>query len=210
MKNKGTALIVVDMQNAFCSRNGSYWKRGRRIINLEKVLEVNKKLLVLAREKKWTVIFTRLVFNEDYSDGGLLLRRNPLISKLGAYRENTRDSEICEHLKPLKNEVVIIKKRYDPYINTHLEQMLRSRKIKRVIISGVVTDICIESTARSSFDRDFETIIVNDAVTSTSKKLHNASLEILNRSFGTVVSLNELLGYVLKGTGRLPVHSAAL
>ena len=158
-------------------------------MNLEEVIEANKKLLSFAREKKWTVIFTRLVFNDDYSDGGLLVQRNPQISELGAYRENTQDSEICDCLKPLKNEVVIIKKRYDPYINTNLEQILRSRKIQRIIISGIATDICVESTARSSFDRDFETIIVNNAVSTSSKKLHNASLEVLNASFGTVVSL---------------------
>lgn len=187
-----TALIIVDMQNAFCSKNGSFWKRGRRILNLKKVLSTNKKLISFARNKKWLVIFTKLVFKKDYSDGGLLVKRNPKIVQLEAYKEGGWDSEIAESLEPRKNEYIIIKKRHDPFIGTNLLQILRKNNIRRVIVSGVVTNICVESTVRSAFDHDFETILIKDGTSTSSRKLYVSSLETVNKSFGDVMSSEEL------------------
>lgn len=187
-----TALVIIDMQNAFCSKEGSFWKRGRKILNLEKIIETNQKLLSFARKKKWIVIFVRLVFKKDYSDGGLLVKRNPEIIKLGAYKEGSWDSEITNFLKPHKNEYVVVKKRHDPF-GTNLLKILRKNNIKRVIITGVATNICVESTIRSAFDNDFETILVEDATSTSSKKLYTASLETINKSFGKVMSFDELI-----------------
>jgi ureidoacrylate peracid hydrolase len=122
-----TALIIVDMQNAFCSKKGSFWKRGRKILNLEKILRTNQKLLSFARNKKWLVIFTKLVFKKDYSGSELLVKRNPEIVKIGAYKEGSWDSEIIESLKPRENEYVAIKKRHDPFIGTNLLQILQKK-----------------------------------------------------------------------------------
>ncbi|PIT94023.1 hypothetical protein COU00_01210 [Candidatus Falkowbacteria bacterium CG10_big_fil_rev_8_21_14_0_10_43_11] len=187
-----TALIIVDMQNAFCTKNGSFWKRGRKVLNFKKVLSTNKKLISFARRKKWLVIFTKLVFTKDYSDGGLLVKRNSKIAELGAFQEGSADSEITKSLKPEKNEYVITKKRHDPFIGTNLLQILRENNIRRVIVSGVVTNICVESTIRSAFDRDLETILVKDGTSASSHKLYKSSLETINKSFGDVMSLEEL------------------
>jgi len=187
-----TALIIVDMQNAFCSKNGSFGKRGRKILNLKKILNINKKLISFARDKKLLVIFTKLVFKKDYSDGGLLVKRNPKIIELGAYMEGSPDSEIVNFLKPQKNEYIIVKKRHDPFIGTNLLQILRKNNIKRVIVSGVVTNICVESTVRSSFDHDFETILIEDGTSASSRKSYISSLETISKSFGDVMSLSEL------------------
>ncbi len=190
---KKTALIIVDMQNAFCSKEGSFWKRGRKILNLDKILKINQKLLSFARDKKWIVIFVKLVYKKDYSNAGLLVKNNPEIIKLKAYQENTWDSEIVDILKPRKNEYIIKKQKHDPFIGTDLLRILQKNKIKRIIISGVATNICVESTIRSAFDNDFETILIKNATSTCSRKLYNASLETINKSFGKVISLNELI-----------------
>lgn len=77
------------MQNASCSKEGSFWKRGRKILNLNKILKVNQKLLSFARDKNWIIIFVKLVYKKDYSNAGLLVKNNPEIIKLKAYQENT-------------------------------------------------------------------------------------------------------------------------
>ena len=89
-----TALIVVDMQNAFCHPEGSFRKRGYNIINLEKVIETNKKLINYFHDKNLPVIYTRLVFKPDYSDAGLLLIKHPQIKQLNAYIRDSFDNEI--------------------------------------------------------------------------------------------------------------------
>ena len=190
---KKTALIIVDMQNAFCSKEGSLWKRGRKILNLNKILKVNQKLLLFVREKNWIIIFVKLVYKKDYSDAGLLVKNNPEIIKLKAYQENTWDSKIVDILKPSKSEYVIKKQKHDPFIVTSLLKILQKNKIKRVVISGVATNICVESTVRSAFDNDFETIVIKDATSTSSKKLYSASLETINKSFGKVMSFDELI-----------------
>ena len=94
---KRTALILVDAQNAFCAKKGSFWKRGLSILNLNNTLRTMKSLLSFARKRKWLVIFTKLAYKQDYSDAGLLLKRNPKIAELGGYIENSWDSEITRH-----------------------------------------------------------------------------------------------------------------
>jgi len=188
-----TALIIVDMQNAFCSEEGSFWKRGRKILNLKRTIKINQKLLSFARKSGWLIIFTKLVFKKDYSDGGLLVKRNPKIVEFRAFEEGSWDSEITDFLKPLKGEYVIVKKRHDPFIGTNLLKILKKNNIKRIVIAGVATNICVESTIRSAFDNDFETILIKDATQTSSKKLYNASLETIKNSFGEVISFNELL-----------------
>lgn len=187
-----TALIVVDMQNAFCSKKGSFWRRGGAIMDLKEALSTNKKLISFSRKRKWLIIFTKLVFRKDYSDGGLLVKRNPAIIELGAYKEETWDSEITKSLLPRENEYVVMKKRLDPFIGTNLLKILHKNNIRRVVVSGVITNICVESTVRSAFNYDFSTILVKDATAASSLKSYASSLETISKSFGDVVSSQKL------------------
>lgn len=189
---KKTVLILVDMQNAFCSKNGSFWKRGNSILNLNNMLEITKLLLNFARKKKWLIIFTRLAYESGYSDAGLLLKRNPKIKKLGGYIENTWDSKIIDALTPKKHEIVITKKRYDPFYNTNLEEILKKNKIKRAVVAGLLTNVCVESCVRSLFDRDFEVITIQDGTSTSSKALYKASLETMEKHLAKVINLDKL------------------
>lgn len=189
---KDIALILVDVQNAFCSIGGSYTKRGNRILNLNYTLVKIKKLLSLARKNKWLVIFTKLEYKPDYSDAGLLVKRNPEIVKLKGYIKNTWDSEIICDLKPKKNEAVITKNRYDPFLNSDLVKILVKEKVRKLIIAGFLTNICVEATARSAFDRDFEVFVIKEATSSYSKNLKDSSLATVDKHFGKVVSVKDL------------------
>ncbi len=128
---RNTALILVDMQNAFCSKRGSYWKRGGRISNLNRVLKIAKFLLNLARKNKWLVIFIRMAFKSDYSDAGLLVKKHPAIAKFRSYIEGTWDSEIIRMLKPRRRELIITKKKYDSFCNTNLANILRKIELNK-------------------------------------------------------------------------------
>jgi len=192
METKNTALILVDVQNAFCSADGSYIKRGNRILNKGQALKNIKTLLSLARKNNWLVIFTKLEFKPDYSDANLLVKRNPEIIKLKGYIKNTWDSKIIDDLKPKNNGIVIAKNRYDPFLNPNLIKALIKNNIRKIIIAGFLTNVCVESTARSAFDRDFEVFVVKDATSSYSKDLKDSSLATIGKHFGSVASVKNL------------------
>lgn len=185
-----TALVIVDMQNAFCSPKGSFQKRGFKLFNLRLVIKNIRKLLAFARKKRFLVIFTKLEFKKDYSNAGLLIKRFPEIVRFGGYQK--RDSKISPALKPKRDELVITKTRFDPFVGTNLEKILKKNKIKRIIVSGVLTNVCVECTVHSAFDRDFEVVVIKDAVTTYSKKLQNASLVTIQKHFGDIISLHSL------------------
>ena len=180
------------MQNAFCSKNGSFQKRGYSITNLNKVIKTIKLLLNFARKKKWLVIFTKLAYKKDYSDAGLLIKRNPKVRQLGGYIENTQDSEIIDTIKPQEHEIVIIKKRYDPFYNTNLERILKKNKIEKLIVAGLLTNVCVESFVRSAFDRDFEVIVIKDGTSTYSRKIRDNSLQTLETHFAKITTFNKL------------------
>ncbi len=187
-----TAVIVVDMQNAFCHPEGSFRKRGYSIIDIDSVIETNRRLADFANSQRWPIFYTMLEFEEDYSDAGLLVAKHPDIKQMRAYMKNSFDSRIIAALKAEQTGTIIKKKRYDPFIRSELEDSLREGQYRRIVISGVLTDVCVESTVRSAFDRGFEPIVVRDGTSTDSRELYEASLETLGEHFAYVYRFDEI------------------
>jgi len=187
---KKAALFIVDMQNAFCSPKGSFIKRGYNLLNLEEVIENIIALLKIFQSQERTIIFTKLEFKADYSNAGLLVKKYPSIIEKYGYIESTWDSEIINNFKSFLNTNVIIisKSRYNPFIRTNLENILRGKKIEKVLLAGVLTNVCLESTARSAFDRDFEVEVIKDATTTYSNELYQSSLNNISSHFGKITT----------------------
>ena len=190
-----TALLVVDLQNAFCRPEGSFARRGLEIEGIAQVVDRCRSLVEHAERSGWLVVVTRLVYPPDYRDAGLLVDRNPEIRTLGAYREGSFDAELVAELQPFAgNALVIRKSRYDPFCRTRLEAELRAREVGELVVCGVTTNVCVESTVRSAHDLDFPVRIVEDAMASYDRALHLASIETMARHFAARVDLAEVLG----------------
>lgn len=187
-----TALVLVDMQNAFCRADGSFARRGDQIPKAASVVAACRRLRAWAGSQRWPVIHTRLVFRPDYTDGGLLVADQPIIRDLRAYAAGTPDAEIVAELAPQPGDAVIDKNRYDPFTNPELERELRRRDIAHLVVAGLVTNVCVESTVRGAYDRGFRVTVVADAVASYSEPLHQAALTTIARHFGRVCTLAEL------------------
>ncbi|KAK4996149.1 hypothetical protein LTR66_004175 [Elasticomyces elasticus] len=110
---------------------------------------------------------------------------------------------------PFKNQLVrkwgpdgsiakVAKNTYDAFINTDLDQMLRDMEVERVVVCGVMTDCCCDTTARSAFNRGFETWLVADACGSANTKQHEAGLKGFGFAFGNVVQTKETIGVLSK------------
>lgn len=190
-----TALVIVDMQNAFCSPKGSFARRGGRVEDLDRVIAGCKRLLSHAEASNWFVAYTGLTFRPDYQDAGLLLADNPVIKDLNGYIEGTWDAQIIDGLLPMPPGARVIRKtRYDPFCKTNLEELLRERAIHDVVVCGVVTNVCVESTVRRAYDLDFPVRVASDAVSSYDADLHAAALDTMSRHFATLATVDSLTG----------------
>jgi nicotinamidase-related amidase len=107
--------------------------------------------------------------------------------------------QIDPALEPRSEEMVVNKLSAGTFATTDLARELRGRGIDRVVIAGVVTDVCVSTTAREAADRNFKVVVVSDACTTFSEKLHEANLETLH-VFGWVRGTDDVIRLVSSGT----------
>ena len=162
--NKG--LLVIDMQNGFCHDYGSFGgAMGLDISPLKESIKGCVSLLSSAREKNYPIAFTRYIYKEDYSDGGVLVKDlMPGLAEVNSLKEGTWDVEIIDELTPREEEVVIDKNRPSAFYNTSLSDWLEENNLQQIIICGVTTSICVETTTRDLSQEDYRVIIASDAV----------------------------------------------
>lgn len=185
------ALIVIDMQNGFCHSDGFMNKLG---LGYEPALPFPavKRLLSTARAAGVPVFFTRYSLNPDYSDAGLLLDKFPGLEKTGGMVRDTWDAAIVCELEPLDGEVVIDKTRYSAFVGTDLEARLRELGVDTLVVCGVTTECCVESTIRDAFQRDIRIFIPSDATAAADERRHEEALRVIEYAFGTITTVAEL------------------
>jgi len=182
-KFKRSCLLVVDMQNFFLNPKSPTFSPGGLAI-----LPNVTKLIKSFRKKKLPVIYTTHVHKDKELDGGILAWWWE-----GMIMENTKDAEIHPDLAPLPEEKIIQKHRYSAFYNTDLEIVLRCLKVEDLVITGVMTNLCCESTARDAYFRDYRVFFLLDATGTVNEDLHLATLKNLAFGFAYVTHTKEIL-----------------
>ncbi len=180
LKKDRAALIVVDMQRHFCDPKSNFFVPGSDA--LAKKLE---SLVIAFRRAGRPVIFTRHIDSDD--PGNLMLRwwsekiteENPM-------------SVVCEGLHA-EEGIVVVKHQYDGFLDTSLESTLRKEEVRQVVVCGVLTNLCCETTARSAFMRGFEVYFLGDGTATFTEEMHEAALLNLSYGFATVITVDEVL-----------------
>jgi nicotinamidase-related amidase len=167
-----SALLVVDMQNFFLDPQSPSFTCGGLAI-----LPVLKRMTDVFREKNRPIIYTKHVHHPDNLDSGIMGWWWE-----GMCIEGSPESEIHPEIAPLPSEKVILKHRYSAFYNTDLETILRCLKVEDLVITGIMTNMCCESTARDAYFRDYRVFFLADGTGSINEEMHLASL--LNLSFG--------------------------
>lgn len=167
-----SALLVIDMQEFFLDPHSPSFTCGGLAI-----LPIVKLLIESFRKSNRPVIYTRHVHHPDHIDSGILGWWWE-----GMCIEGTPESEVHHDLAPLPSEKVIQKHRYSAFYNTDLETILRCQGIEDLVITGVMTNMCCESTARDAYYRDHRVFFMADGTGSITEEMHLASL--LNLAFG--------------------------
>jgi ureidoacrylate peracid hydrolase len=189
---KAPALIVIDMQNGFCREEGFMNKLGLDWKMAVEAIEPIKRLLAAARQAGIPIFHTRYSLNPDYSDAGLIIERFAALKDTGGMVRGTWDNAIIDELAPREGEVVIDKTRYTAFYGTDLEDRLRELGTDTLIVCGVTTEICVESTIRDAFFRDIRILIPDDATGAASRQRHEDALRVITYGFGTVTNVEEL------------------
>jgi nicotinamidase-related amidase len=185
LESDHAALLVVDMQNYFLAEGApAFLPAGATIIP-----NVFKAILAF-RHAKRPVIFTRHVHHPDGLDAGIMgwWWKDLII-------DGTPDSEIHPDVAPLPNEKVVLKHRYSAFYHTDLETVLRVQKIRDVVICGVMTNLCCESTARDAYYRDYRVFFPADGTATVSEEMHLASLTNLAYGFAVITEVNSLVDF---------------
>jgi nicotinamidase-related amidase len=158
-----SALLVIDMQRYFAGIAAP-------------ILETVRRTVAACHERGVLVVFTRHGHVDPARDGGMLGRW---------WGELILEGTEGHDLLPLgaePDDPVVPKRRYDAFFGTDLEALLRERGIEEVAVAGVMTNLCVETTARAAFVRDFRVRLLLDAAATAGEELHLASL--VNLAFG--------------------------
>jgi ureidoacrylate peracid hydrolase len=187
-----SALVIVDMQNGFCHPDGSFSKLTLPVSRHTAIVPAISLLRAWSHSRNIPVIFTRLEFDADYSDSGLVMADQPQLRKLSAFVRGTWDAAIVDELKPREGEYILSKTRNTAFYETELEALLEKLGIEQLLVTGVGTNVCVESTVRDAWTRGFRCLTVSDATATLSDEDHQASLRSMGW-FGGTVSTGEII-----------------
>jgi biuret amidohydrolase len=188
-----TALLIIDMRRDFCDPDGYIASMGYEIMASRRIIP--NVLGVRDAVAKWggTVIHTREGHRPDLSDlpalkawrsrqGGVEIGAEGPLGRVLVRGE--AGWEIIPELTPRPGEIVIDKPGYSAFHQTHLERVLIAGGIRRLIFTGVTTDVCVHSTLRSAVDRGYECLLVEDACAATLLKNHRAAVDTITTEGG--------------------------
>jgi nicotinamidase-related amidase len=222
------ALVLIDFQNDFCAREGATGRTGASMRMIDSATYNAKQLLNSARKRGVFVVHVRAEYGKHWRSGSSPYRfpieghREPAVwtasaADFSANRYFSEDeTEVCrtgtwgagfiEGLCPEPGEAVITKHRFGAFAGTGLDRLLRARGLSSLIIAGVTTNCCVETTAREAVMREFSLIIAADcvAVKDHLADLHEATLETLATYFGLVRPSAEIIAeWMRSATGRV-------
>jgi len=189
------ALIVVDMQNGFLRPGGSCDRIGLPVDRLAAAVEPCARLVAAARSASVPVIFTRYVYRADFRDGGLLVAEiMPALRECNALVAGSDDAAIVTELTPREGEYVLDKNRPSSFYATPLETWLNGLGVDELVVCGVTTNCCVETTVRDASQRDYRTFVVEDAVAEFDAERHSIALRSMGMLFAHVVNVEQVLG----------------
>jgi len=188
-----TAVLVIDMQHVFCSQ-GDTSTRGADKTAIRAMIPRLQQFLSRVRGKNISLIFVGAVMDEgNFSPPIKELCLRHYGREVAYCLRGSWEAEFIPELQPEAGEIVIEKTRYSAFFKTDLDARLRAMGITTIVVTGVGTNVCVETTCRDAFMRDYYVVVPNDLVATVDEKLHESALFNLNRYFATVTSSAELL-----------------
>ena len=210
---KTTAIIVVDMQNDFAAPGGMFDRAGIPIGAIEAIVAPTRRVLDAGRAAGMLVVFLKMQFAHHLSDAGPpdapnRIKHRPL--GLGEFVETpagqpgqiliegTWNTEIVAGLTPQPGDLIVSKHRYSGFYETALDRILRDAGIDTLVFTGATTSVCVESTLRDAFYRDYRCLLLSDCTaepigSDRAPSNHDATILVIETLFGWVCEAQAFL-----------------
>jgi len=215
-----TALIVVDMQNAYASQGGYLDLAGFDVSATGPVIKNIQRAIAAARSAGIKVIFFQNGWDNQYVEAGgsgspnyhksnalkTMRKRPELMGKLLA--KGDWDYDLVDQLQPLPGDIVLPKPRYSGFFNTQLDSLLRSYGIHHLVFTGIATNVCVESTLRDGFFLEYFGVVLEDATHQAGPDFaQKAAIYNIETFFGWVSNVNSFCDAV--GYSEQPLSKSA-
>ena len=204
LKRKNTALLIVDMQYLDAHKDYGIFINARKKgagqaldyyrDRLEIIVPNIARLQKVFRQKKMEVIQTKI---ESLTLDGRERSKGHKAKGIFAPK-GSKDGEILRELKPRENEIVLPKTASGVFNSTAIDQILRNLGIENLIVTGVVTNNCVENAVRDACDRGYAVLLVEDGCAAVTEELHAAAVRAMKDHFAKVKSTAEVIGLLKK------------
>jgi ureidoacrylate peracid hydrolase len=203
------ALVIVDVQNDFCAEGGAMHREGRDLSLVKAMVPRLAALIDAARLAGVRCVWVRNVYNtgpnwylsEVWLEHAQRRRRGAYLT-IPVCEPNAWNGDFFE-IRPRPDEAIVTKHRYGAFESSDLDLVLRSQGIRTVIMTGVATNVCVETTARQAFLRDYYVVFLSDCTATYSQADHDATLRNIDAFFGEVVNAAEVQACWSPATARL-------
>lgn len=187
------AVLVIDVQNDFCSPGGA---SAKKLEDGERKQQFGQNLVRFvngARASNVKMIHVKTIHSE-WTDNAVWISRNKAAPSV--CRPGTWGAEWWEEFPefhPRRNEYIVTKHRYSAFVSTDLDMVLRCTGVKTIVLAGVATNSCVESTARDAFMLGYRAIVLSDCTSASEVESHQAGLKAVDGKFGSVANSQEVL-----------------
>jgi nicotinamidase-related amidase len=191
-----SALVLVDLQNDFCDAGGAMGQRAEGLSQIRATIPRIAELLRQARLRQVPVVHVKAEYGEaDASDVRLFAEQRS--GSRDVCVPGTWGAEIVPEVAPVRGESVVVKHRFSGFVDTGLEKLLRANRTRTLVVAGVATQCCVESTVRDAALRDFYVVVPDDCVAARDRMrhLHDASLETMAIYFADICPSSEIANH---------------
>ena len=192
---KNTVILVIDIQNDYCSEKGKIAKfRKFDMRPVQKIVPKILKFVDFARNKGLPIIWTRMIEDPRYLPPNYSYKIKHTPIPISACTPGTFGFDYYK-IKPVRGDFQIVKRAYDAFDKPKLQKVLKSKKIKNLIIVGAYTSVCVDTSVRSGFRLGYNIIVPEDLVAMPKQRwhLHKAALENMGTIFAFVVDSKEIV-----------------
>lgn len=191
-----TALLIVDVQQDFCSAEGQMGQYGVDLSMIDAAADQMERLINKAHEHHVPVIFIFLstqpatdsrAMKRWYARQGMDGEQAVALCRQGSFGAEPY------RLAPAEQDYVVTKQRYSAFVGTNLELLLQQLQVETLIVAGVTTECCVDSTVRDGFMKDYEVVVVENACAAYEQDVHQAALKILELNFATIMHTDEVI-----------------
>lgn len=187
------AVIVIDMQQDFCSPSGALGRAGMDISANERIVRPLNAFVKTMRDAGVLIVWIKQAASPRHMSPAIMRRLRRAPERLELCKQGTAGAELTEGLKVDPADAMVEKFRYSAFFGSSLDQILRSSGIQTTVLVGTAANGCVDSTARDASQFDYDVLIAGDLTGYSDAALAAAALQNLDRHFALVCQSSEIM-----------------